>query len=49
MPDDVFIEICMLVAAVVLFIQSLAAYLIVKYNEKIHKERMKEIRKKEQV
>lgn len=49
MPGDDFIEIWLLVALVVLFVQVVVIYLAVKTGEKIHEERMKEIKKKEQV
>ena len=49
MPGDDFIEIWLLVALVVLFVQVVAIYLAVKTGEKIHEERMKEIKEKEQV
>lgn len=38
-----------LVALVVLFIQLVTIYLMIKTGEKIHEEKMKEIKEKEQV
>ena len=49
MSGDDFIEIWLLVALFVLFVQVLAIYFAVKTGEKIHEERMKEIKEKEQV
>ncbi len=39
----------LLVALVVLFIQLVTIYLMIKTGEKIHEEEMKEIKEKEQV
>lgn len=39
----------LLVALVVLFIQLVTIYLMIKTGEKIHEEKMKEIKEKEQV
>lgn len=49
MSGDEFVEISMLIALVVLFINVLVAYLMVKKDEKEHEKRMKEIKEKEQV
>ena len=49
MSGDEFVEISMLIALVVLFINVLVAYLMVKKDEKKHEKRMKEIKEKEQV
>lgn len=43
------IEVWLLVALAVLFVQVVAVYLAVKTGEKIHEKRMKEIKEKEQV
>ena len=48
MSGNESIEVWLLVALAVLFVQVLAIYLAVKTGEKIHEERMKEIKKKEQ-
>jgi hypothetical protein len=49
MLGDESIEIWLLVALVVLFVQVVAIYLAIKTGEKIHEKRMKEIKEKEQV
>ena len=49
MSGDEAIEKWLLVALVVLFVQVLAIYLVIKTGEKIHEKRMKEIKEKEQV
>lgn len=49
MSGDEFIEVWLLVALAVLFIQLVAMYLMVKIGEKIHEERIKKIKEKEQV
>lgn len=49
MSGDEFIEVWLLVALAFLFIQLVAMYLMVKIGEKIHKERIKKIKEKEQV
>lgn len=49
MSGDESIEIWLLVALVILFVQIVAIYLVIKTGEKIHEKRMKEIKKKEQV
>lgn len=47
--DNDPIEGWLLVALVVLFIQLVTIYLMIKTGEKIHEEKMKEIKEKEQV
>jgi hypothetical protein len=47
--DNESIEVWLLVALVVLFIQLVTIYLMIKTGEKIHEKRMKEIKEKEQV
>lgn len=47
--DNGSIEGWLLVALVVLFIQLVTIYLMIKTSEKIHEEKMKEIKEKEQV
>ena len=49
MSGDESIEIWLLAALVILFVQVVAIYLAIKTGEKIHEKRMKEIKKKEQV
>ena len=49
MPGDEPIEIWLLVALVVLFVQVLVIYLMINTGEKIHEEKIKEIKEKEQV
>lgn len=49
MSGDESIEIWLLAALVILFVQIVAIYLVIKTGEKIHEKRMKEIKKKEQV
>lgn len=49
MSVDESIEVWLLVALVVLFIQLVTIYLMIKTGEKIHEKRMKEIKEKEQV
>lgn len=46
MSGNESIKVWLLVALVVLFIQVVAIYLTVKTGEKIHEERMKEIKEK---
>lgn len=48
MSGDEFIEVWLLVALAFLFIQLVAMYLMVKIGEKIHEERIKKIKEKEQ-
>lgn len=47
--DNESIEVWLLAALVVLFIQLVTIYLIIKTGEKTHEEKMKEIKEKEQV
>lgn len=49
MSVDGSIEGWLLVALVVLFIQLVTIYLMIKTGEKIHEEKMKEFKEKEQV
>lgn len=49
MSGDEFAEVWLLVALVFLFIQLVTMCLMVKIGEKMHEERMKEIKEKEQV
>lgn len=49
MSGDESIEVWLLVALAILFVQIVAIYLVIKTGEKIHEKRMKEIKKKEQV
>ena len=48
MSGDESIEVWLLVALAILFVQIVAIYLAVKTGEKIHEERMKEIKKKKE-
>lgn len=47
--DNESIEVWLLVALVVLFIQLVTIYLMIKTGEITHEEKMKEIKEKEQV
>ena len=49
MSGDEFVEVWLLVALAVLFIDLVVMYLMIKTGEKIHKERIKKIKEKEQV
>ena len=49
MSSDESIEVCLLVALAFLFIQLVAMCLMVKIGEKMHEERIKKIKEKEQV
>ena len=49
MSGDESIEVWLLAALVILFVQVVAIYLAIKTGEKIHEKRMKEIKEKEQV
>ena len=49
MSGDESVEVWLLVALAILFVQIVAIYLVIKTGEKIHEKRMKEIKKKEQV
>lgn len=49
MSGDEFVEVWLLVALAVLFIDLVVMYLMIKTGEKIHEERIKKIKEKEQV
>lgn len=49
MSGDKFVEVWLLVALAVLFIDLVVMYLMIKTGEKIHEERIKKIKEKEQV
>ena len=49
MSGDEFVEVWLLVALAVLFIDLVVMYLMIKTGEKIHEERLKKIKEKEQV
>lgn len=44
-----FVDVCILLVAVLFLIGMFASYMIVKHDEKEHEKRMKEIKEKEQV